>query len=790
MKLSQINWNNKIHNIEKIEYTREVLDRVSHVLSYLSNFNIKNHELQIISDSLSSVFDREFVDFELIQSLKTEIPSEVHFEIPKMEEARLSDFFKIAKIYGWTLDAYFHFRNEDSGRFEKLLPPISATVILDNRFLNEYQDWDKVSSKTQIIHSSHGTGKTEWVLNKLRNKIFLYVTHREELARDFSMRAIKAGISNIFYKDLDINGYRLISSSLIICIDSLWKVNSENFKDHILIIDEFDQFVSHLHGSTCKENRISIYLNLKEIVGNSNQNYFLSADFPKVALDFISKVISQKDVAYIFNQFIPNPNRRLFLHWSEESVLQHAFDRLKEGHKISIASFSKKKAQIYEKRFEEEFGSSKKRIICIVQDTKNLDEQRALLSDKSLVTQYDVIIFSPVISTGVDFNYPFSKYNYLMANAGFTLNHFEGIQMANRFRNFDELHVFSVSNPEIDSANNFQLSGRILENSVLGEFRKFSKNYDVTRKLREMNFEIPKRVKKDCGSFAINAFTMKRYKFTLLLNLFPNLINGFLSRGYKIQFYGSEDEKNRAIPITPGKTNGTSIKEEEIEKILVAPDISKNEYISILSQGLKYKDQIYSKSRFEIKSIIGFINGDQDSELDFQATVKSGISIELLRKRMRNFSLLYYGKNFARIKDNQNLEKNMIQDYEYNEIKHSLFLQIFSLIPKEIWLSGASLTELMDFVKKNNSLISNNLFKVTSSHFKEPMRFISSFLTLFDLKTEKKQVSKKKISVYRIDRERYELVRKRFQRMNILKFGILEEHFEPFNLFGKKKVQS
>lgn len=734
MKPSQINGHDNIYNAAKIEYPREVLDRISHALTYLSNLNIDEQELQVISESLGTVFDQDFVNSELLRSLKMEIP----LELSKTEEAKFVDFFKIAKNYGWTLDGYFQFRNEAPNQSDKLIPPTTATVILDNRYLNEYHDWDKIDSKTQIIHSSQGTGKTEWALNELRNKTFLYITHREELARDFSIRAKNAGIPNVLYKDLDINGYRLVSSSVVICIDSLWKLNPENYKDHILIIDEFDQFVSHLHGSTCKENRIAIYLSLKEIAQNSDRNYFLSADFPKVTLDFISKVISQKDVAYIFNQCIPNPNRTLFLHWSEESVLQHAFERLKEGHKVSIASFSKRKAQIYEKRFEEEIGGSKKRILCIVQDTKNLDEQRALLSDKSLVSQYDVIIFSPVISTGVDFNYPFSKYNYLMVNAGFTLNHFEGIQMVNRFRNFDELHVFSVSNSEIDSANNFQLPGRIREKSVLGEFRKFSKNYDVTRKLREMNFEIPKRVKKNCGPFAINAFTMRRYKFTLLLNLFPNLINGFLSRGYKIQFYDLEGPKSQETSKTIGKTNGDLVKQEEVEKILLAPDISKSEYLSILSQGLKYKAQIYSRSRFEIKSIIGFIDEDQDSVIDFETTVKSGISIELLRKRMKNFSLLYYGKNFARIKDNLILEKNMIQDYEYNEIKHSLFLQIFSLIPKDTWISGASLNELMHFVKKNRSLISNNLFEVTASHLKESMRFVSSFLTLFDLKTEKK----------------------------------------------------
>ncbi|EKS06789.1 plasmid replication protein, CyRepA1 family [Leptospira santarosai] len=790
MKLSEINRLTDIFRSEKVEYAKEILDRVIHALSYISNFKINAHDFQTVFDSLRKVFKREFIESILKEYLKIDVQFDTALEsFKRQEEGSLLSFFKVSKSYGWSLEKYFHFRNEASNRKQKLVPPDDATLVLDNRFLNEYQDWNKIEAKTLIIHSSHGTGKTEWVLNELRNKTFLYITHREELARDFSIRAKNAGIPNVFYKDLDINGYRLLSNSLVICIDSLWKVNTGNFKNHILIIDEFDQFVSHLHGSTCKENRISIFLNLQELVRNSQRNYFLSADFPRIAIEFISKVISQREFTYVFNQNIPNPNRSLFLHQSEESVLQHAFDRLREGHRISIASFSKKKALIYEKRFLSEFESSKKRILCIVQETKSLEEQRALLSDKSLITQYDVIIFSPVISTGVDFNYPFSKYNYLMANAGFTLNHLEGIQMANRFRNFEELHVFVNAMGDLDSANNFRLPYDNRGKSVLGEFRKFRKNYDIVRKLREMNFEIPKKVRKDCGPFTINAFAMKKYRFTLLLNLFPNLINGFLYRGYKIQIYGFKGEENREMSVPPNEAIVKLTKSEECEKILSAPDISKAEYLSILYQGLKFRDQIHSKNRYEIKSLIGFIDGDQDSELDFQITVKSGISIELLRKRMNNFSLLYFGKNFARMKDNRILEKRMIQDFEYNEIKHSLFLQIFSFIPNQNWITGSLLGELMKFVEKNRILISNNLFEVTSSHIKEPMRFVSSFLTLFDLKTEKKQVSKTKFSVYKIDKERYEFVRKRFDRMIILKFGILENHFELFNLFEKEKVQ-
>ncbi|UOG40319.1 hypothetical protein [Leptospira noguchii] len=137
------------------------------------------------------------------------------------------------------------------------------------------------------------------------------------------------------------------------------------------------------------------------------------------------------------------------------------------------------------------------------------------------------------------------------------------------------------------------------------------------------------------------------------------------------------------------------------------------------------------------------------------------------------------------MKDDRVLENNMMQDFEYNEIKHSLFLQIFSFIPKQNWITGASLSDLMKFVEKNRTLISNNLFEVTSSHMREPMRFVSSFLTLFDLKTEKKQVSKAKFSVYKIDKERYEFVKKRFDRISILKFGKLENHFELFNPIGE-----
>ncbi|TGM09691.1 hypothetical protein EHQ86_00320 [Leptospira yasudae] len=749
---------------EKIEYPEILLDRIKHALEFIPNKVLDDgrHDTYFkLTCALRSVMNMSAV----LNLLSTKISSNSSFSILDSLKSgitlNIGVLFSIAKEHGWTLGDYFQKISDRAGNEYQLPIPEGITESIHCQYLNDYKGFDSIQSRTIVIHSSHGTGKTDWVMNQLKDSVFIYLTHREELARDISKRLDKSGISNKFYKELDGNDFKLVRESLVICVDSIYKLNLSNYDNPIVVIDEIDQFVNHLHGPTCKEFRIAILSSLLQLTTISKRNYYLSADIPNITVRFIQGVLGIKDYCYLFNSFVPNKGRKLNLHQTEESVLLHAISRLKEGHKISIASFSKKKALLYEQRFLKEFGEEfRSKIICIVLETKNINEQRALLRDKSLVENYSVIIFSPVLSSGVDFNYPYSQYNYLLANANRTLDHFEGIQMAMRFRNYSELHLFIIGRKDIDDANSFVTSSLIRREGVLSEFLKFRKKHHMAMRLREAKISISEKLKKDCSSFILNSFLLKSRKRLLYFNLYSNLLNGFIYRGYTVGFY-----KGTSSPV--GQLFNNSEIQDESYKILNAESINAATYYRILNEGATTHDEIFSKLNYEIKALIGYLPGDIESEADFRETVKSKINVDLLKEKMKNFKLLYFGRAYARNKDDRSIRRDMIQDYEFNELKYHLINNIYKLLPKEGWFKKDDLGELKQFVLNHYSDITENLFRVRKSHINEPMRFVSSFLNILGLKTEKKQKSKKKYQVYRIDKNILFTLEKRCRRLSI-----------------------
>ncbi|TGK18848.1 plasmid replication protein, CyRepA1 family [Leptospira kmetyi] len=750
-----------------IEYPLEQKAAVEHALMFVPPQSPEDmdsvYRYHHILNALLGNFDKdtvaELLSDKILVNLK-EMFDKYEFSIYEFD---IDLVYQKASEYGWTIDKYIEYKKEKEKVIEYesdfKLPPIEkADTIIHERYVGDSKELRELNKKNLIIHSSHGTGKTEFVLSQLQDKKFIYITHREQLAREITARLNDAGIEVAFYKDLSSIEYDEYSGNLVICINSIHKLDKNLHKKKVIVIDEFDQFVNHIHGETCKNSRPQIFNRFKEIVSRSKSCMFLSADFPDLAINFIGKVLKIKEYDYVFNTFVPNSGRDLYFHSSEKSIVSQILNVLNQGEKVSVACFSKTKAEKIALALEQVYDGTKK-IIYIVHDNKFYPEQRALLENKELVKDYDAIIFSPVLSSGVDFNIEFSRYNFLLVNEHTVkIDHFEALQMAHRFRNYEELHVlcdkrpFSPENYVVKTTHNF-----------LRTLREFLKKHSLYKQLIKSS-RIEKK-SKSAFAFIINAFLCQLYKEHSLQFFYRNLMNGFLRRGYNIDFVdvsldfeveaevlGTYEEFIRFYcPEGSGKGKSQIARQIEMEltyeRIQEVKSISKSEYLWIKKKGIENIMEAEQICVYEIKRSLGYVAGDSQSEQDLRLYCARSISVAKFNEQISNFNLLRSNSSVIELVDSY-IEINAMQhDYESIAVKSKYLKEIWWRIPDGEF-KGETLSTFIDYVKENRSEISSCLFSVTDDHIKHPVKFVSSFYRLMGIRLDSVQKSKKKLNVY------------------------------------------
>ncbi|MCC5636861.1 DUF3854 domain-containing protein [Nostoc sp. CHAB 5844] len=147
------------------------------------------------------------------------------------------------------------------------------------------------------VKSAKGTGKTTALQNivkqaKTKNQPVLLITHRIQLGK---FLCDKIGIQ----WGLNTNNHNLISyfdnqitESLGLCVDSIWKIDSDNWQGGIVILDEVEQLLWHLLNSdTCKNKRVKILKNFQKLINKVLQTGGLviaqDADLSDVTLEYL-----------------------------------------------------------------------------------------------------------------------------------------------------------------------------------------------------------------------------------------------------------------------------------------------------------------------------------------------------------------------------------------------------------------------------------------------------------------------------------------------------------------------
>ena len=242
----------------------------------------------------------------------------------------------------------------------------------------------------------------------------LILTHRIQLGRAIASRLGLDWIEDKAGGEWGILGYGL-------CVDSLHPnsmayFDPEIWAGRILILDEAEQVVWHLLNSqTCYDKRVAIIETLRRLLNVIASTGGLivaqDADLSDVAIEFLKGMLQQSLEPWILtNEWRPQKGWDVQYYCTPNPAMlfNKAMELLERGEKIWIQTDTQKaknpwSSQNLELRLEKLFPDL--RILRIDSDTVRDPSHGAcgiVDNINNIIANYDVVIASPSISTGVD----------------------------------------------------------------------------------------------------------------------------------------------------------------------------------------------------------------------------------------------------------------------------------------------------------------------------------------------------------------------------------------------------
>ena len=330
-----------------------------------------------------------------------------------------------------------------------------------------------------LIKSPKGTGKTTFLSDALGRVIrrfstleeyeentdpeimeplygedrILLIGHRQALIGDLCKRLYLNS-----YLDDQKNSSSEVSRRKVrygVCLDSLHKVQNEKY--NIIVIDEVEQVISHFLSDTIGEKRQGLFEIFCRLIQEADKVVALDADLgwiTYVTLAYLTRIntgINQikplKKITIYVNEWQPK-DRKLFLYNSMYQVIHEIKQNVIDGKRIFITSNSKEKVKDITNLIKSIALETKKPInlISITSENSGTSEiQEFIKNIKKKIIDYDVILSSPSLGTGIDISFENGK-KEIDAVFGIFENqintHFEIDQQIDRVRNPGSIHVW------------------------------------------------------------------------------------------------------------------------------------------------------------------------------------------------------------------------------------------------------------------------------------------------------------------------------------------------------------
>ncbi len=274
------------------------------------------------------------------------------------------------------------------------------------------------------IKSAKNTGKSTWLASQVERAIsagkkVIAISHRRQLARSLANR-----FKISYIEEMDRLNLGEVKS-LALCIDSLHadsqaRFDPEDWEDAIVIIDEAEQVFWHaLNSTTLQNKRVKILENLEDLIkitlATGGKIYLTDADLSPIAIKYVQNLANFPLKTWVVeNLYCPNQGKRKLYSYQgtdPRNLVAALTCAIASGKKVLVHTSGQKAKSKWgtinlEKFLQQKCCDLGKSISILRIDSESIGQREhpAYNCPQSLdrvISQYDVVLASPTLETGV-----------------------------------------------------------------------------------------------------------------------------------------------------------------------------------------------------------------------------------------------------------------------------------------------------------------------------------------------------------------------------------------------------
>ena len=575
--------------------------------------------------------------------------------------------------------------------------PLANIITLSQPKLTPDVFYPVLQKRLVGIQSEKGTGKTSNLLKTIFESKNSWINDDTSIL--FISSRISFGIKLL--GDLTEYGFDLysqvkdqqINSKRIICqFDSLLRLDRNKYD--LIIVDECESLGRYITGGHLAKNPKASLIEamFESRVSDANQVYIMDADLSDRTINYFGNIMNinpKNDLYLIINEYKPCQDYTL-IYSSYSTWLSKILYQFEQNKRCAIALASNAKAKDLEKLLKDAYPN--KKFMLIHKETSEEDKHNLLFKVNEEWIKYDGIIYSPSVSMGVSFDIV-GHFDYIFAyGCHESLGAQEWCQMIHRVRspinkeiyisidNYKEFnkseHLFDYNTIERILCSDYYLTNYDLHNNIIPKkIKRVSKNdldnLDKGCSDSESDSELESETNiTSIGSISLDDKVMiYPYKKEPIYDLYvrncweiienkQNFAACFFGyakyKEYKMLYLAqSEEDKNILVEMKNiREAREEQENEEKINGILEAPDLTQDQYTTIIKQRDEYitKDDKFAISRYNLRKCYNY------SEKTYEIT--------------REFITNYYHKE--QMKWYRNLSTILSTNNQSTEIKLSI----------------------------------------------------------------------------------------------------------------------